>query len=177
MLSRIEQGRGGCPGSNGHAQTAIIGLLPVRRAPVGEEAIRVGIGAVAGPFGVADARFAKPLDMDMIRRLAREHEVLVMIEEGSTGGFGSHVLTRLAEEGLLDNGLKVRALALPDAYLDHDKPDLMYARAGLTCDGILKTVFTALDRLGYEGWIGCEYRPRGETDDGLSWVKALGAEL
>lgn len=93
---------------------------------------------------VADARFAKPLDMDMIRRLAREHEVLVMIEEGSAGGFGSHVLTRLAEEGLLDNGLKVRSLALPDAYLDHDKPDLMYARAGLTCDGILKTVFTAL---------------------------------
>ncbi|GAB2185477.1 1-deoxy-D-xylulose-5-phosphate synthase [Roseibium sp. LAB1] len=93
---------------------------------------------------VADARFAKPLDMDMIRRLAREHEVLVMIEEGSAGGFGSHVLTRLAEEGLLDNGLKVRALALPDAYMDHDKPDAMYARAGLDCDGILKTVFTAL---------------------------------
>jgi 1-deoxy-D-xylulose-5-phosphate synthase len=93
---------------------------------------------------VADARFAKPLDMDMIRRLAREHEVLVTIEEGSAGGFGSHVLTRLAEEGLLDNGLKVRTLALPDAYLDHDKPDAMYARAGLNCDGILKTVFTAL---------------------------------
>jgi 1-deoxy-D-xylulose-5-phosphate synthase len=93
---------------------------------------------------VADARFAKPLDMDLIRRLAREHEVLVAIEEGSAGGFGSHVLTRLAEEGLLDNGLKVRALSLPDAYIDQDKPEAMYARAGLTCDGILKTVFTAL---------------------------------
>ncbi|MCK7610881.1 1-deoxy-D-xylulose-5-phosphate synthase [Roseibium sediminicola] len=93
---------------------------------------------------VADARFAKPLDMDMIRRLAREHEVLVTVEEGSAGGFGSHVLTRLAEEGLLDNGLKVRTLALPDVYLDQDKPDVMYARAGLDCDGIMKTVFTAL---------------------------------
>ncbi|WP_299811344.1 1-deoxy-D-xylulose-5-phosphate synthase [uncultured Roseibium sp.] len=93
---------------------------------------------------VADARFAKPLDMDLIRRLARSHEVLVTIEEGAPGGFGSHVLTRLAEEGLLDNGLKIRTLALPDTYLDHDKPDTMYAKAGLDCDGILKTVFTAL---------------------------------
>ena len=96
------------------------------------------------PTTVADARFAKPLDMDLIRRLAREHEVLVMIEEGSAGGFGSHVLTSLAEEGLLDNGLKVRSLALPDRYIDQDKPDAMYARAGLDCDGILKTVFSAL---------------------------------
>jgi len=93
---------------------------------------------------VADARFAKPLDMDMIRRLAREHEVLVTIEEGSAGGFGSHVLTRLAEEGLLENGLKIRSLALPDAYLDQDKPEAMYAKAGLDCNGILKTVFAAL---------------------------------
>lgn len=93
---------------------------------------------------VADARFAKPLDMDLIRRLAREHEVLVTIEEGSAGGFGSHVLSRLAEEGLLDNGLKIRTLALPDAYIDQDKPDAMYARAGLNCDGIMQAVFTAL---------------------------------
>ena len=93
---------------------------------------------------VADARFAKPLDMDLIRRLAREHEVLVTIEEGSAGGFGSHVLSRLAEEGLLDNGLKIRTLALPDLYIDQDKPDAMYARAGLNCEGIMKAVFTAL---------------------------------
>lgn len=93
---------------------------------------------------VADARFAKPLDMDMIRRLAREHEVLVTIEEGSAGGFGSHVLTRLAEEGLLENGLKIRTLALPDMFIDQDKPDAMYDKAGLNCDGILKAVFTAL---------------------------------
>ncbi|MBN9669240.1 1-deoxy-D-xylulose-5-phosphate synthase [Roseibium aggregatum] len=93
---------------------------------------------------VADARFAKPLDMDLIRRLVKSHEVLVTIEEGSAGGFGSHVLTRLAEEGLLENGLKIRTLALPDAFLGQDKPDAMYARAGLNCDGILKAVFTAL---------------------------------
>ncbi|MEO9529433.1 MAG: 1-deoxy-D-xylulose-5-phosphate synthase [Roseibium sp.] len=95
---------------------------------------------------VADARFAKPLDIDLIRRLAREHEVLVTIEEGSAGGFGSHVLTRLAQEGLLDNGLKVRTLALPDIYIDQNKPDVMYAQAGLDRDGILKTVFTALGK-------------------------------
>ena len=93
---------------------------------------------------VADARFAKPLDMDLVRRLAREHEVLVTVEEGSAGGFGSHVLTRLAEDGALDAGLKIRTLGLPDAYLDQDKPDAMYARAGLNSDGILKTVFAAL---------------------------------
>ena len=93
---------------------------------------------------VADARFAKPLDIDLVHRLAREHEVLVTIEEGSVGGFGSHVLNQLAQDGLLDRGLKVRTLTLPDTYQDHDKPDVMYANAGLNCDGILKTVFAAL---------------------------------
>ncbi len=82
--------------------------------------------------------------MDLIRRLASEHEVLVTVEEGSIGGFGSHVLTVLAQEGLLDNGLKVRTLALPDTYQDHDKPAAMYAQAGLDQDGILKAVFAAL---------------------------------
>ncbi|MBD1547665.1 1-deoxy-D-xylulose-5-phosphate synthase [Roseibium aggregatum] len=93
---------------------------------------------------VADARFAKPLDVDLLQRLAREHEVLVTVEEGASGGFGGHVLTTLAELGLLDNGLKVRTLALPDRYQDQDKPDVMYQDAGLTCDGILKQVFQAL---------------------------------
>ena len=93
---------------------------------------------------VADARFAKPLDVDLLRRLAREHEVLVTVEEGASGGFGGHVLTTLAELGLLDNGLKVRTLSLPDRYQDHDKPDAMYQDAGLTCDGILNQVFQAL---------------------------------
>ncbi|WP_346899477.1 1-deoxy-D-xylulose-5-phosphate synthase [uncultured Roseibium sp.] len=99
---------------------------------------------------VADARFAKPLDIDLLQRLAREHEVLVTVEEGASGGFGGQVLTTLAGLGLLDNGLKVRTLSLPDRYLDQDKPDVMYGNAGLTCDGILKQVFQALgtERLG-----------------------------
>ncbi len=99
---------------------------------------------------VADARFAKPLDIDLITRLAREHEVLVTIEEGSVGGFGSHVLTQLADLGLLDQGLKVRVLALPDSYQDQNKPDVMYDDAGLNCDGILRQVFQALgtDKIG-----------------------------
>jgi 1-deoxy-D-xylulose-5-phosphate synthase len=99
---------------------------------------------------VADARFAKPLDIDLLQRLAREHEVLVTVEEGASGGFGGHVLTTLAQLGLLDNGLKVRTLSLPDRYQDQDKPDVMYGNAGLTCDGILTQVFQALgtERLG-----------------------------
>lgn len=95
---------------------------------------------------VADARFAKPLDHDLIRRLAREHEVLVTIEEGAAGGFAAHVLQFLATDGLLDRGLKVRVLTLPDAYQDHAKPEIMYANAGLDRAGIVQTVFAALGR-------------------------------
>jgi 1-deoxy-D-xylulose-5-phosphate synthase len=95
---------------------------------------------------VADARFMKPLDTELIKRLAREHEVLITIEEGAVGGFGSHVLQYLALEGLLDRGLKVRPLVLPDIFIDHDKPEVMYAKAGLDCDGIVKAVFAALGR-------------------------------
>jgi 1-deoxy-D-xylulose-5-phosphate synthase len=95
---------------------------------------------------VADARFAKPLDEDLIVRLAREHEVLVIVEEGSVGGFASHVLHRLAERGLLDAGLKVRPVCLPDRYLDHDKPERMHAEAGLDVKGIMATVFSALGK-------------------------------
>lgn len=95
---------------------------------------------------VADARFAKPLDYDLIRRLAREHEVLVTIEEGAAGGFAAHVLQFLATDGLLDRGLKVRVLTLPDTYQDHAKPEVMYANAGLDRAGIVHTVFAALGR-------------------------------
>lgn len=110
------------------------------------------LGAAGLSTTVADARFAKPLDHDLIRRLAREHEVLVMVEEGAVGGFGSHVLQFLATDGLLDRGLKVRALTLPDIYQDHGKPDAMYAEAGLDRTGIVRTVFAALhrDELGHE---------------------------
>ena len=93
---------------------------------------------------VADARFAKPLDTALIARLAREHEVLITVEEGSIGGFGSFVLHFLATAGLLDHGLKVRPLVLPDVFLDHDKPEVMYALAGLDAAAIVKCASDAL---------------------------------
>jgi 1-deoxy-D-xylulose-5-phosphate synthase len=95
---------------------------------------------------VADARFAKPLDRDLIRQLARHHEVLVTVEEGASGGFGSHVLEFLARDGLLDHGLKVRPLVLPDVFMDHGKPEAMYAEAGLDAAGIVRGVMGALGR-------------------------------
>ncbi|MCT8998639.1 1-deoxy-D-xylulose-5-phosphate synthase [Chelativorans intermedius] len=93
---------------------------------------------------VADARFAKPLDCELIVRLAREHQVLVTIEEGAIGGFGAHVLHFLAHRGLLENGLKVRPLVMPDIFMDQAKPEKMYADAGLDAAGIVRTVFAAL---------------------------------
>ncbi|WP_404290390.1 1-deoxy-D-xylulose-5-phosphate synthase [Microvirga sp. RSM25] len=94
---------------------------------------------------VADARFAKPLDEELILRLASDHEVLVTVEEGSIGGFGSYVLQLLADKGALDRGsLKVRSMVLPDIYQDHDKPERMYAKAGLDSAGIVTKVFEAL---------------------------------
>jgi 1-deoxy-D-xylulose-5-phosphate synthase len=95
---------------------------------------------------VADARFAKPVDDDLVLRLAREHEVLITIEEGSVGGFGSYVLQLLAERGALDQGLKLRPMALPDVFVEHDKPERMYARAGLDAAAIVAKVFEALGR-------------------------------
>ena len=95
---------------------------------------------------VADARFMKPLDKDLIARLAKEHEVLVTIEEGSVGGFGSHVLQHLAETGLLDGGLKVRSMVLPDVFIEHDAPGRMYEKAGLAAPDIVRTALAALGR-------------------------------
>jgi 1-deoxy-D-xylulose-5-phosphate synthase len=95
---------------------------------------------------VADARFAKPLDEDLIRNLARNHEVLVTIEEGAIGGFGSHVLTFMANDGLLENGLKVRAMMMPDEFFDQDKPEKQYERARLNASHIVENVMTALGR-------------------------------
>ncbi|MCH2274801.1 MULTISPECIES: 1-deoxy-D-xylulose-5-phosphate synthase [unclassified Thalassospira] len=96
------------------------------------------------PATVADARFAKPLDHALIADLARNHEVLITIEEGSIGGFGAMVLQHMAGNGLLDHGLKVRTMALPDALIDHDKPDIQYAKAGLDAQSIVKTALGAL---------------------------------
>ena len=93
---------------------------------------------------VADARFAKPLDVDMLLRLAREHEVLLTIEEGSIGGFGAYVMQTLAEHGVLDRGLKVRAMVLPDIFIDQDSPNAMYVQAGLDGKSIVAKAFQAL---------------------------------
>ena len=95
---------------------------------------------------VADARFAKPLDTDLVLRLAREHEVLVTIEEGAVGGFGSFVLQALSDHGVLDTGLKIRTMVLPDLFLDQDTPAAMYAKADLDAQGIVAKVFEALGR-------------------------------
>ena len=93
---------------------------------------------------VCDARFAKPLDLDLLLRLAREHEAIVTVEEGAMGGFGAFVLQALAQHGALDRGLKIRTLGLPDVFQDQDKPDLMYAEAGLDAEGILRGALSAL---------------------------------
>jgi 1-deoxy-D-xylulose-5-phosphate synthase len=95
---------------------------------------------------VADARFAKPLDIDLVLRLAREHEVLITVEEGAVGGFGSHVLQTLSEHAALENGLKVRCMILPDVFIDQDSPAAMYRAAGLDAKGITAKVFEALKR-------------------------------
>lgn len=104
------------------------------------------LAAMGLPTTVADARFAKPLDHDLIRQLARHHEVLITIEEGAVGGFGAFVLHFLATDGLLDRGLKVRTLTLPDMFQEHDKPELQYRLAGLDAEGIVQTVLQALGR-------------------------------
>ena len=93
---------------------------------------------------MADARFAKPLDLDLVLRLAREHEVLITVEEGAVGGFGAFVLHALAENGALDRGLKVRTLTLPDIFQDQDKPEAMYATAGLDAEGIARATLAAI---------------------------------
>jgi 1-deoxy-D-xylulose-5-phosphate synthase len=104
------------------------------------------LGSLGLSTTVADARFMKPLDHDLIRQLARNHEVLVMVEEGSIGGFGSHVLQFRAADGLLDSGLKVRSLVMPDAFIDHGKYETMYEAAGLNAGGIVAAAFAALGR-------------------------------
>ncbi len=96
------------------------------------------------PTTVADARFAKPLDEEMILRLAREHDALITIEEGSIGGFGSHVLSLLAAKGALDSGLKIRTMTLPDRFVDHATPAEQYDDAGLQARHIVETAVAAL---------------------------------
>jgi 1-deoxy-D-xylulose-5-phosphate synthase len=93
---------------------------------------------------VADARFAKPIDKNMILRLAKNHEVLITIEEGAVGGFAAHVMQFLANSGIFDKGLKFRAMTLPDIFIDHEKPEKQYEIAGLKRSNIVATALLAL---------------------------------
>lgn len=93
---------------------------------------------------VADARFAKPLDRDLILQLARHHEALITIEEGAVGGFGSHVAQLLADEGVFDHGLKFRSMVLPDIFIDQASPTAMYDIAGMSAPQIEAKVLQTL---------------------------------
>ena len=110
-----------------------------------QEALRAAdlLGARGYSTTVADARFAKPLDEALLLRLARDHEALITVEEGAAGGFGAFVLHALSKHGVLDRGLKVRTLTLPDVFQDQDKPEIMYAEAGLDADGIVRAALDA----------------------------------
>jgi 1-deoxy-D-xylulose-5-phosphate synthase len=102
------------------------------------------LGARGFSTTVADARFAKPLDEELLLKLAHDHEALITVEEGAVGGFGSFVLDALAKHGVLDRGLKIRTLTLPDVFQDQDKPEVMLAQAGLDADGIVRETLKAL---------------------------------
>ena len=136
-------------------------LLPIGKGRVVREGSRIAILSLGTRLGealkaadelaarglsttVADARFAKPLDRELILKLAATHKLLITIEEGAAGGFGAHVLTLLSEAGALENGLKVRTMTLPDKFQDHDKPERMYAAAGLDAKGIVAKAIAAL---------------------------------
>jgi 1-deoxy-D-xylulose-5-phosphate synthase len=106
------------------------------------------LGARGLSTTVADARFAKPLDRELILRLAAEHELIVTVEEGAVGGFGAHVLSLLAEAGALDSGLKVRTMTLPDRFLEQDKPERQYGAAGLDAKAIVAKVLAAFEAGG-----------------------------
>ncbi len=151
--------------------------LPIGRGRVIREGTRVALLSLGSRLGecmvaanmleaegvsttVADARFAKPLDVELLHVLAAEHECLVTVEEGAVGGFGSHVLQALAVGGYLGNGLRVRAMTLPDRFIDQDKPERMLAEAGLDAAGIVAAVIATVDREGIEQ-IRRAYRPTG----------------
>ena len=93
---------------------------------------------------IVDARFVKPLDQELILKCAREHEVMITIEEGSIGGFGSHVKNLLAENGVFDKGLKFRSMILPDIFIEQDDPKKMYDLAGLNASQISKKILDIL---------------------------------
>ncbi len=131
----LEIGKGRVLKAGKDVALVCFGTRMVETLKAAEELQELGVSC-----SVVDARFAKPLDRDLILNLARSHKAMFTIEEGSVGGFGSHVMQLLSESGLLDGGLKIRCLTLPDRYQEHDKPEAMYAEAGLDCAGIVKRV-------------------------------------
>lgn len=141
----LEIGRGRLVREGSKVAILSLGTRLVEALKAAEELAAYGV-----PTTVADARFAKPLDHDLLLQLAANHEVLITIEEGSIGGFGSFVMKTLSEEGLLDGigarNLKFRAMVLPDLFLDHDKPEKLYAKAGLDAKGIVAKVLATLGR-------------------------------
>jgi 1-deoxy-D-xylulose-5-phosphate synthase len=141
VLTPLEIGKGRIVREGGTVAILSFGTRLTESLMAAEQLAAMGL-----PTTVADARFAKPLDHDLIRQLARHHEVLITIEEGALGGFGAFVLHFLASDGLLDRGLKVRTLTLPDVFQEHDKPELQYRLAGLDAEGIVQTVLQALGR-------------------------------
>lgn len=141
VLAPLEIGKGRIVREGGTVAILSFGTRLTESLMAAEQLAALGL-----PTTVADARFAKPLDHDLIRQLARNHEVLITIEEGAVGGFGAFVLHFLASDGLLDRGLKVRTLTLPDLFQEHDKPELQYRLAGLDAEGIVQTVLQALGR-------------------------------
>lgn len=136
-------------------------VLPIGRGRIVREGVTVALLSIGTRLGacltaadelsakglsatVADARFVKPLDLDLVLKLAENHEVLITVEEGARGGFGAHVLQALSAEGRLDGGLKVRTMTMPDLFLDHAKPEDQVEAAALNAAGIVKTVLAAL---------------------------------
>ena len=136
-------------------------VLPIGKGRIVREGTRIAILSLGTRLGealkaaeelaarglsttVADARFAKPLDRELILKLAATHKLLITVEEGAPGGFGAHVLSLLSDAGALDNGLKVRTMTLPDKFQDHDKPERMYAAAGLDAKGIVAKAIATL---------------------------------
>ncbi|SCM75648.1 1-deoxyxylulose-5-phosphate synthase, thiamine-requiring, FAD-requiring [uncultured Pleomorphomonas sp.] len=137
----LEIGRGRIVAEGGKVAVLSFGTRLAEALKAAEELAAFGL-----PATVADARFAKPLDRDLIRQLAAHHELLIAVEEGSTGGFGSQVAQALIDDGRFDRGFRFRALTLPDAFVDHDKPERMYAAAGLDAHGIVQAALAALGR-------------------------------
>jgi len=147
----LEIGRGRVVSEGGKVAILSFGTRLGEALKAAEELVTFGL-----PATVADARFAKPLDRELIRQLAAHHELLITVEEGSTGGFGSQVAQALIDDGRFDRGFRFRALTLPDTFVDHDRPERMYADAGLDAQGIVQAVLAALgqNRVQLAGVIG-----------------------